>query len=142
MGVGMPRDIREDPVQRDVWRAVAPRGNGFTKQDVPTLRLLCFWHAVAREAQRQMAHGGRLAIFDPVALKPFTGPDGKAPLMVRKSPALAVLKEATSEIRALSDALGATPAARSRMGAEGCAAKADGGKAKLLASLLADEPQR
>ena len=139
--VEIPQDMAQDEAQAAIWAEVCPDNNRFTPQDVPALRLLVFWHAVAKEAQRQMAHGGRLAIFDPIAVKPFTDASGKAPYMVRKSPALAVLKEATSEIRSLSDALGLTPAARSRMGAEADTARADTAKARLLASVLGGDDE-
>ena len=44
-GVSMPDDIALDPVQSAIWEELAPDGNnGFTEQDVPNLRLLCFWH--------------------------------------------------------------------------------------------------
>lgn len=114
--VDMPDDL--EPEQADIWRELCPDGSRFDAQDAPILRLLCFWHSVAREAQRQMARNGRMAIFDPIAYKPIRDANGKTPLMVRKSPALAVLADATKEIRALSDALGITPSARSRMGME------------------------
>lgn len=131
MAVEIPEDLAADPVQSKIWAEIAPEGNRFEPQDVPSLRLLCFWHAVAREAQRQMGRGGKLALFDPIALKPFTDASGKAPYMVRKSPALTVLSDATKEIRALSDALGITPSARSRMGAETKVTK-DSSHGKLL----------
>lgn len=139
--VEIPEDMAQNPVQAAIWAELCPEGNRFEPQDVPMLRRLCFWHSVADEAQRQMEHNGKLAIFDPIALKPFAGKDGKAPFMVRKSPALAVLRDATAEIRALSNDLGLTPAARSRMGAEGTAARADTAKARLLASVLGGEDE-
>ena len=137
MAVTMPADIAADGLQAGIWAELCPDGSRFTEQDVPMLRMLCFWHAVSREAQRQMSRGGRLAIFDPVALKPFKGADGKPVPMVRKSPALSVLKEASAEIRALSDALGITPAARSRMGAEQ-KPRAGGAKADFLTVMFND----
>lgn len=139
--VAIPEDIAADGTMAGIWAELVPDNNRLTEQDVPALRLLCFWHAVAMEAQRQMSHNGKLAIFDPIALKPFTDASGKAPFMVRKSPALAVLKEATAEIRALSDALGLTPAARSRMGAES-RPKRDGAKAEFLTLMFSDRAEK
>ncbi len=49
-------------------------------------------------------------------MKPKELTDGKAVPLVRKNPALQVLKEASAEIRALSDMLGLSPLARSRIG--------------------------
>ena len=139
--VEIPQDIAQDATQAAIWSELVADDGRFTEQDVPALRLLCFWHAVAMEAQRQMTHNGKMAIFDPIALKPFTDASGKAPFMVRKSPALAVLKEATAEIRALSDALGLTPAARSRMGAES-RPKRDGAKAEFLTLMFSDRAEK
>lgn len=137
----IPEDIAADGTMAGIWAELVPDSNRFTEQDVPALRLLCFWHAVAMEAQRQMSHNGKLAIFDPIAVKPFTDASGKAPFMVRKSPALTVLKEATAEVRALSDALGLTPAARSRMGAEE-RPKRDGAKAEFLTLMFSDRAEK
>lgn len=141
MAVTMPDDIAADPVQREIWALLAPDGNRFAEQDVPNLSLLCFWHAVAMEARRQMSKGGKPALFDPISVKPFAQDNGKPLFMVRKSPALAVLKEATAEIRLLSDMLGVSPSARSRMGAES-APRRDGAKADLLTLVLTDRSEK
>lgn len=116
-GVTMPEDIAKDPVQSEIWAWVAPPVNNFTEQDVPTLRLLTYWHAVARQAEQAIhAEDGRLNIFDKIGVKPYKTPDGHEVPLVRKSPALTILKEASTEIRALSDMLGLSPLARSRIG--------------------------
>lgn len=116
-GVAMPDDIREDPVQSAIWAWVAPPVNNFTEQDIPTLRLLVFWHAVAAQAQQVMRlDDGAVDIFDKIGVKPFETPDGREIPLVRKNPALQVMKEASAEIRALSDMLGLSPLARSRIG--------------------------
>lgn len=116
-GVVMPADIAEDPVQSEIWAWIAPPVNSFTEQDIPTLRLLTYWHAVARQAEQAIhSENGKIAIFDKIGVKPFKAPDGREVPLVRKSPALTILKEASSEIRALSDMLGLSPLARSRIG--------------------------
>lgn len=116
-GVIMPQDIAEDPVQSEIWAWLAPPVNSFTEQDIPTLRLLTYWHAVARQAEQAIhSEDGKIAIFDKIGVKPFKTPDGREVPLVRKSPALTILKEASSEIRALSDMLGLSPLARSRIG--------------------------
>lgn len=116
-GVLMPQDIAEDPVQSEIWAWLAPPVNSFTEQDIPTLRLLTYWHAVAQQAEQAIhSDGGKIAIFDKIGVKPFKTPDGREVPLVRKSPALTILKEASSEIRALSDMLGLSPLARSRIG--------------------------
>lgn len=116
-GVLMPQDIAEDPVQSEIWAWLAPPVNSFTEQDIPTLRLLTYWHAVARQAEQAIhSEDGKIAIFDKIGVKPFKTKDGSEIPLVRKNPALTILKEASSEIRALSDMLGLSPLARSRIG--------------------------
>lgn len=107
-GVQMPADIAADPVQSELWRWIAPPVNNFTEQDLPNLRLLVYWHAVAAQAQSEMAGGGGIAVFGKV-----TTENGEKTV---KSPAVQVLKTASTEIRALSDMLGLSPLARSRIG--------------------------
>lgn len=132
----MPEDIARDPVQRDIWQELAPDGNRFAEQDVPTLRLLCYWHSVARQAQDAITKGdGRINIFDRIGTKPYKTPDGKSVPLVRKNPALGVLKEASSEIRALSDQLGISPRSRA---AEPAPARAGSGNAQVLSMVLGD----
>ena len=116
-GVLMPQDIAEDPVQSEIWAWLAPPVNSFTEQDIPTLRLLTYWHAVAQQAEQAIhSEDGKIAIFDKIGIKPFKTADGREVPLVRKNPALTILKEASSEIRALSDMLGLSPLARSRIG--------------------------
>lgn len=140
-GVTMPGDIALDPVQSEIWRELAPDGNNrFTEQDVPALRLLCYWHAVARQAQEAIARGdGRISIFDRVGTKPYKAPDGKSVPLMRKNPALSVLKEASAEIRALSDQLGVSP--RFRVSAQ-VPEKPKSGKAELLELAIAGGGRR
>lgn len=115
-GVLMPEDIAEDPVQSEIWAWLAPPVNSFTDQDIPTLRLLTYWHAVARQAEQAIhSEDGKIAIFDKIGVKPFKTKDGNEIPLVRKNPALTILKEASAEIRALSDMLGLSPLARSRI---------------------------
>ena len=116
-GVAMPPDIMEDPVQSEIWAWVAPPVNNFTEQDMPTLRLLVYWHAVAAQAQQALhSEDGTIDIFDKIGVKPFKTEDGRSVPLVRKNPALQIMKEASAEIRALSDMLGLSPLARSRIG--------------------------
>lgn len=117
VGVSMPTDIAADPVQSEIWDWIAPPVNNFTEQDIPNLRLLCYWHAVAAQAQQAIhSENGMIEIFDKIGVKPFKTADGREMPLVRKSPALQILKEASSEIRALSDQLGLSPLARTRIG--------------------------
>lgn len=116
-GVLMPDDIARDPVQSEIWAWLAPPVNSFTDQDIPTLRLLTYWYAVAQQAMQAIhSEDGKIAIFDKIGVKPFKTADGRDVPLVRKNPALTILKDASSEIRALSDTLGLSPLARSRIG--------------------------
>lgn len=136
-GVSMPDDIAPDPVQSAIWEELAPDGdNGFTEQDVPNLRLLCFWHAVAKQAQEAIAKGdGHINIFDRIGTKPYKAKDGSSVPLVRKNPALSVLKEATAQIRALSDLLGISPRCRA---ASPMPQQPRSANAKLLTMVLTD----
>ena len=116
-GVIMPADIADDPVQAEIWAWIAPPVNSFTEQDIPNIRLLCYWHAVAAQAQQALhSEDGSVRIFDKIGVKPFKTADGREIPLVRKNPALQIMKEASAEIRALSDMLGLSPLARSRIG--------------------------
>ena len=116
-GVSMPPDIAEDPVQSEIWAWLAPPINNFSQQDIPTLRLLTYWHAVAAQAQHALhSKDGSVNIFDKIGVKPYKTQDGREVPLVRKNPAIAILKDASAEIRALSDMLGLSPLARSRIG--------------------------
>lgn len=104
-GLAMPLDIMEDPMQSQIWNWICPPANTFTEQDLPLLRELCFWHVVYTEAQAEMSNeDGSVTL--------FVGAGDK----IKEHPALKILKHATSEIRALSDLLGLSPLARSRIG--------------------------
>lgn len=140
-GVSMPDDIALDPVQSAIWKSLAPEGgNPFAEADVPTLRLLCYWHAVARQAQEAIAKGdGHIDIFDRIGTKPYKADDGGSVPLVRKNPALGVLKEASAEIRALSDQLGISPRSRSAAQSEQRPRSAN---AKLLTMVLTDREEK
>lgn len=103
-GLGIPEDIAADPMRSVIWHWIVPDVNHFTEQDMPQLRELVMWHSVFEQAQAAILASdgtGRVEIFDG---------DG------RKHPAISVMKEASAEIRALSDHLGLSPLARSRIG--------------------------
>ena len=109
----MPPDISMDPVKSEIWGWIAPPENCFTDADIPNLKLLCHWHAVAAHAEQAMEGpigSGSMEIFEQL------GEDDGEKRTVKKHPAIAILKQASSEIRALSDQLGLSPLARSRIG--------------------------
>ena len=119
VGVEMPQEIADNPVQRKIWNWICPPTNNFTQQDIPSLMALCFWHATflqAKESITSPSGDGTIAIYDKIGEKPFPGKDGKPLPLVKKHPAITIMKEASSEIRALSDQLGLSPLARSRIG--------------------------
>lgn len=110
--IEMPQEVASDPVQAAIWEQLTARRT-FAQEDAPTLALLCYWHAVANQAREAMAIGGnKIEILDATAYKPIRGKGGKRLKMMRKNPALTVLKEASTEIRALSDQLGLSKSAR------------------------------
>ena len=110
--IEMPQEVASDPVQAAIWEQLTARRK-FAQEDAPTLALLCYWHAVANQAREAMALGNNeIEILDATAYKPIRGKGGKRLKMMRKNPALTVLKEASTEIRALSDQLGLPKSAR------------------------------
>lgn len=115
-GVQMPPEIAADETQARIWCFLVPPDNRFTDQDIPNLKMLTFWHAVAAQAQAAITRGDHLQLVEPIGLTQLKTPDGKQVPLVRKKTALGILKEASAEIRAYSDMLGLSPLARSRIG--------------------------
>lgn len=118
-GVTAPDDIAADPIQSEIWDWLVPEVNHFSEQDIPQLRELVMWHAVFEQARQTVMApdgSGRIAIFDRIGDKPILDANGKPLPLFKKHPALSVMKEASAEIRALSDHLGLSPLARSRIG--------------------------
>lgn len=116
-GVTMPEDIAADPVRSVIWTQIAPTINTFLDQDIPVLRELVYWHAVYEQAASSILFpdgSGRVQIYEQVGERKDA--DGKLHKLVKPNPAIAVMKNASSEIRALSDQLGLSPLARSRIG--------------------------
>lgn len=116
-GLEMPADIAADPIRSEIWAWVCPPVNSFAQQDMPLLRRLVFLHSVAAQCEQSMMSGdGTIEIFDEIGHKPLNGPDGEPAPLVRPNPAIGIHKKVTTEIRALSDMLGLSPLARSRIG--------------------------
>lgn len=137
--IEMPKEVASDPVQAAVWGQLTARRT-FAQEDAPTLALLCYWHAVANQAREAMALGGNeIEILDATAYKPIRGKGGKRLKMMRKNPALTVLKEASTEIRALSDQLGLSKSARNVTVQQARSASAHG---KLLTLMFDDRETR
>ena len=87
-----PAPITKDKYQAAIWRTIT-KNRRLTERDVPNLELLCFWHSIAKQAQENIKKGKKYSIIQ----------EEPTP---RKAAAVAVLKEASSEIRALNDTLG------------------------------------
>ena len=137
--IKMPQEVASDPVQAAIWEQLTARRT-FAQEDAPTLALLCYWHAVANHAREAMALGGNeIEILDATAYKPIRGKGGKRLKMMRKNPALTVLKEASTEIRALSDQLGLSKSARNVTVQQARPASAHG---KLLTLMFDDRETR
>ena len=137
--IKMPQEVAGDPVQAAIWEQLTARRT-FAQEDAPTLALLCYWHAVANQAREAMALGGNeIEILDATAYKPIRGKGGKRLKMMRKNPALTVLKEASTEIRALSDQLGLSKSARNVTVQQTRPASAHG---KLLTLMFDDRETR
>lgn len=105
MGLQMPDDIAENPTLAPLWAMVAPPTNRFTVQDEHLLRSLVDWMAIRAQAAEVIAAD------DGSGRKMIMNADG-----TKASPAIQVMKEASTEIRSLSDMLGLSPLARSRIG--------------------------
>lgn len=137
--IEMPQEVASDPVQAAIWEQLTARRT-FAQEDAPTLALLCYWHAVANQAREAMAlEGNEIEILDATAYKPIRGKGGKRLKMMRKNPALTVLKEASTEIRALSDQLGLSKSARNVTVQQTRPASAHG---KLLTLMFDDREAR
>lgn len=137
--IEMPQEVASDPVQAAIWEQLTARRT-FAQEDAPTLALLCYWHAVANQAREAMAlEGNEIEILDATAYKPIRGKGGKRLKMMRKNPALTVLKEASTEIRALSDQLGLSKSARNVTVHQARPASAHG---KLLTLMFDDRETR
>ena len=135
----MPESVASDDYQSQIWASVTASGR-FSDEDAPNLALLCYWHAVANQAREAMALGGNeIEILDATAYKPIRGKGGKRLKMMRKNPALTVLKEASTEIRALSDQLGLSKSARNVTVQQARPASAHG---KLLTLMFDDRETR
>lgn len=116
-GLEMPDDIASDPVMKEIWAWICPPVNNFAPQDMPLLRRLVFVHATLAQCEQSMIAGdGKVEIFDKIGVKPFKTEDGHEMPLVRENPAIGTWKKMDAEARALSDMLGLSPLARSRIG--------------------------
>lgn len=101
----MPQDVASDAYMAEIWSKLTTLQE-FREVDIPNLSLLCFWHAVARAAERAMTRGKSIKVLDQVGYKEIKAANGRRAYLEKPHPAISVLKQATSEIRALNDTLG------------------------------------
>jgi P27 family predicted phage terminase small subunit len=111
----MPADVASDPVMSEIWAWICPPVNAYTMADVPLIRELVTWHATYMQAAAEMTDpdGGMRPISDAGSIETA---DGQTIPLLRKHPAVDVMKAASAEIRALSNELALSPMARSRLG--------------------------
>jgi P27 family predicted phage terminase small subunit len=97
-----------DPVALGEWRRLAPELMAMrvlTELDVNDLAQYCLWFGVMLQAQADVAKHGIT-----------TTSTSKHGELKRKNPALAALKDASKEMKALADQLGLGPLARFKLG--------------------------
>ena len=88
-----PRDVAEHPVKSRVWDEVT-KDRSFRESDVPTLRILCTWHAIAEQCMADMDVDGELHVAYSNAMDD-----------IKALPQIATLKQASAEIRAINKQL-------------------------------------
>lgn len=128
--VTIPGSIKADPVQAEIWEQIVPANNRFKPEQLPTLELLVFWHAVAKEAKRVITRGGKMRIITAVGFSGVTDADGNRLPTRGKEPALQVLQDATKMIQTLSESLNLSAAIPSQ--------KATTGNGQILQMVLGD----
>lgn len=113
--VAKPPEIMADPVLSEIWDWVCPPVNHYSAADIPLIKELVLWHATFTQAAAEMRaqDGGVNVLADAGEL---VTADGRTVKLLRKHPAIDVMKSASAEIRALSNELALSPMARSRLG--------------------------
>ena len=97
-GVSRPNDISADPALSEIWDSAAASGR-FTDEDIPALRMLCQWSRVYAQCVADITRSDGT-----IGLTSFDCNGNQ-----RAMPQLTVMKQASSEIRALNDQLGISP---------------------------------
>lgn len=93
MPISKPASVASDPFKSAKWDEIT-NGRDFSPSDVPTLELLCQWHAVVKRCIDDMddANGQVAYVNDLNDLKPL--------------PQIGIMKQASAEIRQLNKQLG------------------------------------
>lgn len=95
MALEMPASIKADSFKSAKWEEIVA-GRKFSVSDIPTITLLCQWHAVIERCISDLDMGEELPR---VAYQNEIGD-------VKAFPQLATMKQASAEIRALNKQLG------------------------------------
>lgn len=88
-----PADIASNEVKSRVWDEVT-KDRSFRESDIPTLRILCTWHAIAEQCMADMDVDGEIHVAYSNAMDD-----------IKALPQIATLKQASAEIRAINKQL-------------------------------------
>lgn len=94
MALEKPSSVASSPVKSAKWDELTA-GRDFRESDVPTLSLLCQWHAIVERCMDDLDTGGDIAVA-------YTNDMND----VKALPQVGMLKQASAEIRALNKQLG------------------------------------
>lgn len=89
-----PASIKNDPYKSQKFDEIT-KGRSFTEADIPTLLMLCQWHQIAQTCIDDMSSDGGIQV---AYMNKFDD--------LKALPQIAVLKQASAEIRALNKQLG------------------------------------
>lgn len=89
-----PASIAASPFKSRKWDEITD-GREFKPSEVPTLELLCQWHAIAARCMEDMDVGGEVQVAYSNAMDD-----------IKALPQIATMKQASAEIRALNKQLG------------------------------------
>ena len=94
MTLDKPAPIAASPFKSRKWDEITA-GRDFKPSDVPTIELLCQWHAIAARCMEDMDVGGEVQVAYSNAMDD-----------IKALPQIATMKQASAEIRALNKQLG------------------------------------
>lgn len=94
MTLEKPPSIEASPFKSRKWDEITA-GREFKQSDVPTIELLCQWHAIAARCMEDMDVGGEVQVAYSNAMDD-----------IKALPQIATMKQASAEIRALNKQLG------------------------------------
>lgn len=122
MTLRKPPSVEGNPVKSRIWDDITSK-NDLRDSDIPTIELLCHWHAVAARCMEDMDVGGDVQVAYSNKMDD-----------IKALPQIATLKQASAEIRAISKQLGLSDgSARSEGRSTSIVAVIQGGNAKRRA---------